>query len=131
MPSGTVSLTVVGPGSTPAGPTHDEQQSTAAGNSFENDGSTLLIVRNTNASSRVITFVADRYGAEQTVITSTIPGSGTENGTKVLGPFPPEAFNDHGTTDSAKNGHAMFTHSGSNSDLMLCPTKINRSLLKS
>jgi hypothetical protein len=130
MPVGTVSLTVVGPGNTPAGPSYDEQQSTAAGNSFDNGGGDImLVVRNTHGTARTMTFVVDRYGAEQTVMTKSIPGSGTETGLAVLGPFPPSSFNDHSTTDSAKQGHVMFTHNGSNADLMICPVKVNRSLL--
>lgn len=130
MPAGTITLTVIGPGATPAGPTYDEQQSTAAGNSFDNGDSVLLVVRNTNASARVLTFFADRYGTERTVMTATVPGSATENGTAVLGPFPSDVFNDHSATDSAKQGHVMFSHNGVNADLLLAPIKINRSLMR-
>lgn len=130
MPAGTVSLTIVGPGGTPAGPTYDEQQGTAAGNSFDNAEPTMLVCRNTNAAARVVTFFADRYGGERTVMTATIPGSGTENGTAVLGPFPSDVFNDHSTTDAAKMGTVMFTHNGINTDLQFCPLRINRGLIR-
>jgi len=130
MPASTVSLVVVGPGGTPAGAAHDEQQSTALGNSFDNSEPTILVVRNTNVAARVITFLADRYGGERTVMTATIPGSATENGTAILGPFPPEPFNDHSTTDATKMGVVQFTHNGANADLQLCPTRLNRSFIR-
>jgi len=130
MPAGTITITVLGPGAGPAGPTYDEQQSTAAGNSFDNNDATVLVCRNTNATARVITFVADRYGAERTIMTATIPGSATENGTAVLGPFPSDVFNDHSTTDSTKQGHVMFTHNGVNADLFLAPVRVNRALMR-
>ncbi|MBM4356956.1 MAG: hypothetical protein FJ096_02495 [Deltaproteobacteria bacterium] len=130
MPAGTVTLTVIGPGSTPAGPTYEEQQGTAAGNSFDNSDPVALVVRNTNASARIVTFVADRYGVERTVLTATIPGSATENGTAVLGPFPSELFNDHSTTDATKQGHVMFTHNGINTDLKFCPVRLNRGFMR-
>lgn len=130
MPAGTVTLTVIGPGSSPAGPTYDEQQGTAAGNSFDNSDAVALVVRNTNAAARVVTFVADRYGVERTVLTATIPGSATENGTAVLGPFPSELFNDHSTTDATKQGHVMFTHNGINTDLNFCPVRLNRGFMR-
>lgn len=128
MPAGTITLTLVGPGSSPSGPTYDEQQGTAAGNSFDNTDTVMLVCRNTNAASRVVTFFADRYGAERTIMTATIPGSATENGTAVLGPFPSDVFNDHSTTDSTKQGHVMFSHNGINTDLFFCPVRVNRSL---
>jgi hypothetical protein len=130
MPAGTVTLVNVGPGSSPAGPTYDEQQGTAAGNSFDNTDAILLVCRNTNAAARVVTFFADRYGAERTIMTATIPGSATENGTSVLGPFPSDVFNDHSTTDATKQGHVMFSHNGINTDLFFCPVRVNRSLMR-
>ena len=130
MPAGTITLTVVGPGATPAGPTYDEQQSTAAGNSFDNSDPVALVVRNTNAASRIVTFFADRYGAERTLMTATIPGSGTENGTAVLGPFPSDVFNDHSATDVTKQGHVMFSHNGINTDLFFCPVRLNRGFMR-
>lgn len=124
MPAGCTALTVLQPPVTPFAASFDEQQSDAApGNYFVNDGDTQLYLRNANASARTITFYADIYGAERTIGTATLPGSGTENGVLILGPFPTGLFNNHSTTESARTGSAMFSHSGADADVMCCPFK--------
>lgn len=130
MPASCTSLTVVAAASTPAGPTHDEQQSDASpGNKWVNTHPMLLSARNTNVASKIISFYADIIGVEAVIMTSTIPGSATENGTRVLGPFPPSKFSDHNTTEAASTGQVMITHNGADADLMLCPFILNQSLL--
>jgi hypothetical protein len=131
MPAGTTALVVLPAPSTPAGPTWDEQASDVSpGNSFPNDGTTLLYCRNTTASPISVTFEADLYGAEVAILSVAIPGSGTEHGVRVLGPFPPGRFNGHESTDNAKTGHVFVRQaSGSDGQLQLCPFQINRSLL--
>lgn len=130
MPASCTALTVIGPASTPAGPSWDEQQSDASpGNRFANARGTFLHARNTNASSRVISFYADSYGAEIVVMTVTIPGSATENGERHLGPFPAAKFNDHSATEAASSGQVMLSHNGADADLMLTPILTNTQLL--
>jgi hypothetical protein len=131
MPASTTALVLVSSQS-PAGPTMDEQASDVSpGNSFENSaGDVMLYVRNTTGSSIPLLFEADAYGAERTVLSKTIPGSGTENGVAICGPFPPSRFNDHSTTEVASNGRVFVRQgSGSDGDLVMCPFRVPRSLL--
>jgi hypothetical protein len=66
---------------------------------FANDGSTFLLFLNGNASSRTLTIAAndtDKPGfgpiaTPDTVV--TIPGSGTNGGRAIVGPFPADRFN--------------------------------------
>jgi len=68
--------------------------------SFVNDGHTFLAFTNSNASARTLTIAANDtsrpgFGAivtPDTVI--TLPGSGTNGGLAMVGPFPTERFND-------------------------------------
>lgn len=130
MPASCTALTVVGPASTPAGPSWDEQQSDAApGNRFANARGTLLGARNTNASSRVLTFYADLYGAEVALMTATVPGSATENGFRLLGPFPAKDFGNHTTTEAASNGQVMVSQNGADADIMFTVYVVNLSAL--
>jgi hypothetical protein len=135
MPAATVALTTVGPGNSPAGPAFDEQASAApaTGNDFDNaGGDTMLYVRNTTAGALDVILEADVFGVERTVLQTTIPGSATEHGVKILGPFKPEQFNDHSTTVPAgtKQGRVMVKQAaGIAGDLVFCPIKVNRSLL--
>lgn len=65
-----------------------------------NDGRTVLIFSNGNASSRTLTFAANDvtpagFGVVATPDTVvTLPGSGTNGGRCIVGPFPPDRFND-------------------------------------
>lgn len=63
------------------------------GNAVQNDGRTVLIVNNTGASSRTITFhtTVKVDGLTGPVRSESIPAGETQ----VFGPFPP---NDYGTT---------------------------------
>ncbi len=77
--------------------------SASVADSFANDGKTFLLFTNGNASSRTLTVAAndaDKAGfgpitTPDTVV--TIPGSGTNGGLCVVGPFPTERFNDPAT----------------------------------
>ena len=68
--------------------------------SFANDGNTFLLFTNANASSRTLTIAANdatrpHFGTIATPDTVvTLPGSGTNSGLAVVGPFPTERFND-------------------------------------
>lgn len=123
MPASTVSLPVV-QNSMPNLTAHDSNQSTAAGNSFPNDGNTYLFAQNFSGASKTLTFYVDIFGAERTVGTATVVI--TPNGINVFGPFDPALFNDHSVTDSTKTGHVMVTHNGANSDITLCAFRIPR-----
>lgn len=67
---------------------------------FLNDGKTILIFSNSNASSRTLTIAANdaektgfgTIATPDTVI--TLPGSGTNGGRAVVGPFPDDRFED-------------------------------------
>jgi len=123
MPGSTVSLSVLEPANPYTNPM-SLTVSTAAGNSFENDGETVLIVQNQNASARTLTFYADINGAERTIGTATLAGVGTDNGYAVFGPFDPSEFNNHNVADATKTGHVMISHSGANSDVVLAPLRL-------
>jgi len=131
MPTGTTALTVLAPVGDERGPTWDEQASDVSpGNNFDNAHGTFLYARNTTASPIDLIFEADIYGSEITVLQVTIPGSGTENGVKVLGPFPPKAFSDHRTTEAASDGKVFVRQaSGIDGDVVLCPFRANETLL--
>ena len=64
-----------------------------------NDGKTFLIFLNGNASSRTLTIAANdasKPGFGDIVVpdtTVTLPGSGTNGGRQIVGPFPPDRFN--------------------------------------
>jgi hypothetical protein len=70
-----------------------------AGDSFANDGRTFLLFKNANAASRTLTIAANDttkpgFGTIATPDTTvTIPGSGTNGGLCIVGPFPTERFN--------------------------------------
>lgn len=67
---------------------------------FPNDGRTFLLFTNANASARTLTLAANAatrpgFGTIATPSTVvTLPGSGTNGGLAVVGPFPAERFND-------------------------------------
>jgi hypothetical protein len=68
---------------------------------FANNGSTILVFLNGNASSRTLTITGNAFdkpgfgsvSAADAGETVTIPGSGTNGGKCVVGPFPPGRFN--------------------------------------
>jgi hypothetical protein len=72
----------------------------ATADSFANDGRTVLLFANANASSRTLTIAANAtsrpgFGTIATPSTVvTLPGSGTNSGLAIVGPFPMERFND-------------------------------------
>ncbi len=83
--------------------------SASTADSFANDGKTFLLFTNGNASARTLTLAAndaDKPGFG-TIVTPdtvvTLPGSGTNGGLCVVGPFPVERFNDPST------GRASYT----------------------
>jgi hypothetical protein len=77
--------------------------SASTSDNFSNDGSTVLLFNNANASSRTLTVNANSttrpgFGTIATPATTvTLPGSGTNGGLAIVGPFPTERFNDTGT----------------------------------
>jgi hypothetical protein len=77
--------------------------SASTADSFANDGKTVLVFANGNASSRTLTVAANDadkpgYGTIVTPDTAvTLPGSGTNGGRQIVGPFPVDRFNDPST----------------------------------
>jgi hypothetical protein len=77
---------------------------------FNNDGNTFLLFQNTNASSRTLTLTVQNATVNQagfnpiTVAnpTVTLPGSGTNSGLALVGPFGVTQFND-------SNGQLNYT----------------------
>ncbi|WP_435007984.1 hypothetical protein P12x_005250 [Tundrisphaera lichenicola] len=86
-----------------AGLNHTSASADVAGDTFTNDGRTFLLFTNANASARTLTIAANDttrpgFGTIATPDTTvTIPGSGTNGGLCVVGPFPTERFNDLST----------------------------------
>lgn len=72
----------------------------SASDKFANDGRTMLIFENGNATARTLTIDANDtsktgFGTIATPSTVvTIPGSGTNGGRCIVGPFPVDRFND-------------------------------------
>ncbi len=68
---------------------------------FANDGKTILIFLNGNASSRTLTIAGNAFSkpgfgdisAADAGEVVTIPGSGTNGGRIIVGPFPTDRFN--------------------------------------
>ena len=75
--------------------------SVASGDTVVNDGNTVLMFKNGNASARTLTIAGnavDRAGlgtisAADMTETFTIPGSGTNSGECMIGLLPPDRFN--------------------------------------
>jgi hypothetical protein len=73
----------------------------ASGDTILNDGNVFLLFKNSNASARTLTMsgnATDKPGfgtisAADMAETYTIPGSGTNGGECIVGPFPPARFN--------------------------------------
>ena len=74
--------------------------SASTADSFTNDGRTFLLFSNANVSARTLTIAANdtsrpgfgTIATPDTVV--TLPGSGTNGGLAIVGPFPTERFND-------------------------------------
>lgn len=132
MPAGATNLNVLGPPSSPAGITYAETTLDAAnGNKFDNDGKVILTVRNTTAGAIILDFYADTpEGNEVKVMSVSIPGSGTANGIKRLGPFPPSRYNNHNTTEAASSGKVIMKQASAGA-LNACAEQLNMSLLGS
>jgi hypothetical protein len=128
MPASTVALTVLDVQSTPAGAAANQQASTVTpGNNFLNDGWTLVDVVNTTGGALTITFEADVFGAERTVLSTSIAA-----GARVpFGPFAPGKFNGHDATEAASNGRVFMRQiGGSNGGLTFSPYKVSRNLFR-
>lgn len=86
----------------PFAATNHTYASVASGDKFTNDGATLLLFKNGNASARTLTIAGNAtdvpgfgtVSAADTGETITIPGSGTNGGECVVGFLPPNRFND-------------------------------------
>lgn len=74
-----------------------------AGDSFPNTGDELVIFNNTDAATRVVTFVfqATLDGQAATARTITVPAT---SGKMIVGPFPTSIYND-------SNGRMNMTYS--------------------
>jgi hypothetical protein len=74
--------------------------SATSADAVTNDGHTVLLFSNGNASSRTLTIAANTtsrpgFGSIATPSTVvTLPGSGTNGGVAIVGPFPADRFND-------------------------------------
>ena len=84
------------------GVNYTNQAAAVGGDAFINDGKTLLLFQNTNASSRTLTITLQNtspsvQGFNKLTLTNTtvtIPGSGTNGGLCVVGPFGQSEYND-------------------------------------
>jgi hypothetical protein len=130
VPAGTTSLIVLDDPGDETGVAWDEQASDVSpGNSFRGGVGVMLYARNTTASPIDLIFEADSYGAEIQVLRVTIPGSGTEHGVRIIGPFPPGRFLNHTTTDATKDGHVFVRQaSGADGALQLSPFRLQFTL---
>lgn len=75
--------------------------SAATADVFANDGRTILVFLNGNASARTLTITGNAFSkpgfgditAADAGETVTLPGSGTNGGRQIVGPFPTDRFN--------------------------------------
>lgn len=80
-------------------------ENASTGDTFANDGHTFLVFLNANASARTLTLTGNAFSkpgygdisAADAGETVTLPGSGTNGGRQIVGPFPPGRFNDPAT----------------------------------
>lgn len=89
-----------------------ENMDVAAGNKLENDGRTLLKVRNTTGGSLNITFSYDNRGGTATKAVAI--GANEET---TLGPFPPSVFNKHSADAAEHDLYVWLTAGGNAGDL--------------
>lgn len=76
-------------------------ESASTADVMPNDGKTFLIFLNGNASSRTLTITGNAFSkpgfgdisAADAGETVTLPGSGTNGGRQIVGPFPMDRFN--------------------------------------
>jgi hypothetical protein len=113
------------------GPTTNEQDADVTnGNQFDNARGTLLQCRNTTAGAINVGFYADLLGTEVLVGTVAIPGNATQNGHKMIGPFPSAVFNVHDVTVPASNGRVVCKQlSGSAAQVKFFPFVVNMGLM--
>ncbi len=98
--------------------------SASTGDVFPNDGHTILIFLNGNASSRTLTIAGNAFSkpgfgdisAADAGETVTIPGSGTSGGRCIVGPFPTGRFNN-------SSGQVSYTLSDA-TDMTVAAVKI-------
>lgn len=101
-------LTVYTPG--PAGAVVPSVVPSLAGDSFPNNGRSLVIFQNGGGAPQTVTFAATGVLANGAVVANV--AMVVTNGTVgVAGPFPPEQFND-------ANGRVAITYSGNTSTLI-------------
>jgi hypothetical protein len=99
----------------------------SGGDVFANDGKTFVLITNGNASTRTATF--DVPTANESVSVQglgpvsiadtaiTVPGSGTNGGRIMVGPFPPSRFNN-------SSGQVSITYSDSAADLTIAVVRM-------
>jgi hypothetical protein len=108
--SSRTAMTIVDQAATPeSGPSTKtlENFDVSVGNKIENDGRTVLQVRNTTGAGKTITYTYSERGQTRTTVVNL--GANEET---VLGPFPPDVFNAH--AGDAENGtHLWATANGS------------------
>lgn len=100
------------------GVNYTNQAAASGGDAFPNDGRTVLLFVNGNASSRTLTITKqnknpDAQGFNPITLsdtTVTIPGSGTNGGLCVVGPFAQREYNDStGLVQLAYSGVTSLT----------------------
>ena len=85
-----------------SGVNYTSQAAAVGGDAFLNDGKTVLLFANTNASSRTLTITRQNKNPQVqgfnpitlTDLTVTIPGSATNGGLCVVGPFAHTEYDD-------------------------------------
>jgi hypothetical protein len=92
------------------------------GNNFPNTGRTMLAVRNTTVGALDIILEGHLGGVERTLMQESVPGSGTDNGIRIFGPFETDRFNNHNGVDIDRAYVRQAT--GSNGDLTFAPFEI-------
>lgn len=91
-------------------------EAAATADAFANDGKTVLVFLNSNASARTLTLAGNAFSkpgfgdisAADAGETVTLPGSGTNGGRCVVGPFPPDRFNN----SSGQAGYTLDAATG-------------------
>lgn len=124
MPAGTIPLTVVQRSGTAAKDRDlNLQNSTVSpGNNFVNTGKTMLLARNTQVGAANLLFEGHVLGTEITLATCSVPGSATDSGIRLFGPFETDKFNSHAGADVDRC--YVRQSGGANGDLQLCPFEI-------
>ena len=129
--SNPTNIAVTGPGGWDGTTNTESNCDTTNGNKFTNAAGTLLLARNTTVSAIILDFYADLNGVEVLIGSKSIPGSGTNNGGAILGPFPAKFFNDHtvSITGTSAQGAVVFKQrSGSAGDIKVAPQLSNVAL---